>query len=520
MLPSKRINRRSSVQKKEKKEKPMYGRYEDIYDRESFIINPLQARGVSPKTPTLKITDTKSSKHFGMLLSTQQSVEEFQKKSGMDHAFTTEYQFHYWALVARIRISDEILDIGIPTVLFNYAQTVNGAAVDFHLNDVEAASKANAPIAEAIAGVLIESDFGKYLAETFQNNIEWINVPMNTCHVHPGQLSSFSGTDYSKTITDPGICFPLSEPQEQASFSSIICHDTTNGNIGKVVRTEYRCATRNDMSIDYKHGTCFAYWRDNRIVKVPLIQSIFTMKKDYTIPSYVNIDGTVVLAENKMLNDIVNEFNKFTDWSPHTEDIKADRIVKQSYQSHYANKSYQCKAQTRQTQQLPSLMDSYNSRLTLPETRTELIKNGYSYSQVYSWDEQKCMAMHKTLMETLGLMEKDEQETKKSSSTIVTDMSIEEQIKFMLANGVSPKDIKGATVAEISAMFEELLEIIEELEKEEELAYPIPEEEKDIAMMMEAGYTIDQIALFSEYQKKNILKQIKDEKDFYENYTY
>jgi hypothetical protein len=274
------------------------------------------------------------------------------------------------------------------------------------------------------------------------------------------------------------------------------------------------------MSIDYKHGTCFAYWRDNRIVKVPFIQSIFTMKQNYTIPSYVNIDGTVVLTENKMLNDIVNEFNKFTDWSPHTEDIKADRIVKQSYQGSYANKSYQGKPQSRQTQQLPSLMDSYNSRLTLPEVRTELIKNGYSYSQVYSWDEQKCMTMHKTLMEALSLMEKDEPETKKSSSTIVTDMSIEEQIKFMLANGVMPKDIKGATVAEISSMFEELLEIIEELEKEEELAYPIPEEEKDMAMLMEAGYTMEQIALFSEYQKKNILTKIKDQKDFYENCTY
>ncbi|MCI4436834.1 MAG: hypothetical protein JHC33_08520 [Ignisphaera sp.] len=516
MMLGKKINRRNSVKKKQTKESTMYGRHEDIYDYDSFIISPLQAKGVSPKTNTLKITDTKSSKHFGILLSTQQAVEEFQKKSGMDHAFTTEYQFHYWALVARVRIADEVLDIGIPTVLFNYQQKVNGAAVDFHLNDVEEASKRNAPIAEAIAGVLIASDFGKYLVEIFNNNVEWINVPMNTCHVHPGQLSSFSGTDYSKTVTDPGICFPLSEPQEQPSFSSIICHDVANGNIGKVVRTEYRCATRNDMSIDYKHGTCFAYWRDNRVVQVPLIQSIFTMKQNYTVPSYINVDGTVVLTENKILNDIVNEFNKFTDWSPNTEDVKAERIVKQALGSHYLNQSYKPKPISKATNQLPFITDSYNDNLTLPEIRTNLIKNGYSYSQVYDWDETKCTEMYKRLVAAMEEAE-PKPKVKKSSSTITTDMSIEEQIKFMLANGVSLENIKGASVAEIYDMFEDLLALLEE--EEGLLATVKKEEEEKVAILLEAGYSISSIDMLSDYQKTAITEKLKDEKEYYENCT-
>jgi hypothetical protein len=516
MLPGKRINRRNSVKKKQTKETKMYGRHEDIYDYDSFIINPLGARGVSPKTNTLKITDTKSSKHFGILLSTQQAVEEFQKKSGMDHEFTTEYQFHYWALVARIRIADEVLDIGIPTVLFNYAQTVNGAAVDFHLNDVEEASKRNAHISEAIAGVLISSDFGKYLAQTFNNNIEWINVPMNTCHVHPGKLSSFSGTDYSKTVTDPGICFPLSEPQEQTSFSSIICHDETNYHIGKVVRTEYRCATRNNMNIDYKHGTCFAYWRDNRVVQVPVIQSIFTMKQDYTLPSYVNIDGTVELKDNTILNDIINEFNKFTDWSPNTDDVKAERIVKQAAVTHYRNQSYKSKPLSKTINQLPFITNSYNDNLTLYEIRGSLIKNGYLYSQVYNWDEAKCIEMYKKLLDT---MEKDnpKQKVKKRQSTITTDMSIEEQIKFMLANGVSSEDIKGSNVTQISSMFGELLELLEEEEYLPTTANEV--EEEKIAILLEAGYRTRSIDMLSDKQKTEITENIKNESEYYENCT-
>jgi hypothetical protein len=516
MFPDKRINRRNSIKKKQTKESKMYGRHEDIYDYDSFIINPLAARGVSPKTNTLKITDTQSSKHFGILLSTQQAVEEFQKKSGMDHEFTTEYQFHYWALVARVRIADEVLDIGIPTVLFNYAQTVNGAAVDFHLNDVEEASKRNAPIAEAIAGVLIESDFGKHLTQIFNNNIEWINVPMNTCHVHPGKLSTFSGTDYSKTVTDPGICFPLSEPQEQSSFSSIICHDTANNHIGKIVRTEYRCATRNDMSIDYKHGTCFAYWRDNRVIQVPIIQSIFTMKQDYTLPSYINIDGTVELKDNTILNNIVNEFNKFTDWSPNTEDIKAERIVKQVRVTHYQNQSYKPKPSLKTTKQLPLITDSYNDNLTLYEIRGSLIKNGYLYSQVYNWDEAKCIEMYKKLLDTMK-KNNSRQKVQKSSSTITTDMSIEEQIKFMLANGVSSEDIKGANVTQISSMFEDLLELLEEEEYLQTTANEV--EEEKIAILLEAGYRTRSIDMLSDDQKTEITENLKNESEYYENCT-
>jgi hypothetical protein len=240
------------------------------------------------------------------------------------------------------------------------------------------------------------------------------------------------------------------------------------------------------------------------------------MKQDYTLPSYVNIDGTVELKDNTILNDIINEFNKFTDWSPNTDDVKAERIVKQAAVTHYRNQSYKSKPLSKTINQLPFITNSYNDNLTLYEIRGSLIKNGYLYSQVYNWDEAKCIEMYKKLLDT---MEKDnpKQKVKKRQSTITTDMSIEEQIKFMLANGVSSEDIKGSNVTQISSMFGELLELLEEEEYLPTTANEV--EEEKIAILLEAGYRTRSIDMLSDKQKTEITENIKNESEYYENCT-
>lgn len=446
--------------KKNKVGKTMY--QDELYGTQTYAQPQHQSNRVT-------ITDTKSNKHFGLLLSTQQAIEEFQQKSGMLKPFVTEYQFHYWALVARVEIDNEILDIAIPTVMFNYKQTVDGAAVDFHLRDVEAASTRNQPIAETIANILVESSFGKFLKNTFNDKIEWMSVPMNTCHVHPGQLSTFSGTDYSKTISDPGICFPLSEPQGQPSFSSIVCHQPTDSNIGKVVRTEYRHATRIENTIKYLHGTCLAYWRGHTVKgyknKLPLLQSIFSnkefdIKEDVVKQDYLNIDGNVIIEGNELLNKIISEFN-LIEFSPHTEDIVANRIEKSVYKykntyNNQSNKSYRS---------ISDSAPSYSSAMTLVDMREELIAEGYATSTVYAWDYTKTKNMYESLKDL-------------KTSTVIpkkpfslfeqvddsTEMTIDEKIKFMLANGVDQNLIRGKSIVLLDSMFEDLIEAIEEEE--------------------------------------------------------
>ena len=441
----------------------MYDTYNDGYPVISYNKGSFQT--ITPANQ-VKIVDQKSDKHFALLLSTQQSIEEFQIKSGMLKPFTTEYQYHYWALVARIQVAEEVFDIAIPTVLFNYSQEVNGAAVDFHLNDVEKASNDNAAIANTIANIIVDSDFGKYLVATFQGQLEWMNVPMNTCHVHPGQLSTFSSTDYCKTITDPGICFPLSEPEAQPSFSSIICHQATDGNVGKVVRTEYRHATKVGNDIIYKHGTCLAYWKGHTIkghkTKLGLIKSIFTgreydEKPDTVKPHYINKDGLLAdtFADESILNQIIQEFNKLG-FSPYTEDIKADRIQKFKQKSLYGNTYY-----SKKNTSLPA-----TETLTLVELREKLIANGYAYSTVYQWDWQKCKQMYSALVEASKNKPLKKDTADISTPSIETDMTPDEAVKFLLANGFKASEIKGKSLAEINYMLEETILEIEEFEAE------------------------------------------------------
>lgn len=438
-----------------------------------------------------KIIDKKSTSHFGILLSTQQSIEEFQKKSGMLKAFTTEYQYHYWALVARVRLENETLDIAIPTVMFNYTQEVNGAAVDFHLNDVEEASNRNAPVAEAIAGVLVESTFGKYLVSLF-GEVEWMNVPMNTCHVHPGNLSTFSGTDYSKTINDPGICFPLSEPREQASFSSIICHQGTDGNIGKVVRTEYRFATRDGLDINYLHGTCLAYWKGYMVKgyknKLPLIKAIFSGKEydeklDTPKPAYINTDGsTIVLENNELLNSIIDQFNKLVDelnFSPYTEDILAERIVsmKSKYTDAYGWNGHQYKnpakthttTSTSETISNPQPINQITGALTLVALREKLIQAGYASSTVYQWAWHKCEQMYQNVLLA------QQRTTPVVAETTVSEtpekVTIDEMIHFLLDSGLTANDIRGKDSKQIEIMFDEFMQLELEYQEFEESVF-------------------------------------------------
>lgn len=110
---------------------------------------------------------------------TQDSLEAIRVNSG-ELADTCEYQTHYFALNLKKTFSDNSeFYIHIPILFFNYKQEVNGASIDFDLNDVEDVSKQLEPLAKVKA----EQVYVK-LKDRFEDYTPSF-VSLNTLHRHP-----------------------------------------------------------------------------------------------------------------------------------------------------------------------------------------------------------------------------------------------------------------------------------------------------------------------------------------------
>lgn len=434
---------------KKKKDKPMYQHMNKIGFQ-------------TPAVQTKKIVDKASNNHYGVLLTTQKQIEDFQEKSGMRRKYTSEYQYHYWALVARIQLENDILDIAIPTAVFNYKQNISGAAVEFHLKDVETASNLAKEIALAKANEIVASEFGTKLFEMLPI-IEWINVPLNTCHVHPGALTSFSGTDYSKTIGDPGVCFPLDEPVNQASFSSILCHGAND--IAKMVRTEYRFANFEDGNNVYYHGKCLQYIRGYEYElheSFSPIQAMFfgnTKVTKMSCEDYHMKDGFDDTLENTFIEQIVQLF-KDCNYEPDTSLVlkenlttKTTAVARGYTQPTYANYYSKPKHQ-------PTLLDSTSDiDDIIEEMRDVLIDAGYHRTQVIGWHFDTLFKFYERVLEEQA--DKREEEEKKIGVTTTTTTSVIEWKESREARNFAYRFI-GLTDTMIDDMeeeeFEELLE--------------------------------------------------------------
>jgi len=280
-----------------------------------------------------RVSDIKDKNLYGIHLHTQVAIERFQINSGMTNNHSVEYQHHYWAVVGRLTVPNQVLDIAIPLVLFNYPQTVSSASVDFELIDVGERSEAVKPLAEAKVQELIDKGILAELQEATGVS-DWKLVPMNTVHKHPGRLSSFSGTDYDKQVANPGIVFPLMRGTAQASFSSIICHTQQ---VAEFVHTEYRQFTGTEKEPgEYRHGKCMSYIRGYKIQpkKVDeqgLISKIFeeTPPKPYEAKSYV-LKDKVAVAEGKELLEIIRKIWDIADYEPDVSEVKKE-YIKEGY---------------------------------------------------------------------------------------------------------------------------------------------------------------------------------------------
>ena len=205
---------------------------------------------------TGQIIDKKDFDIFGIQLHDAWVLEQFQELSGMSGPYTKEYQHHYINLVARMKQDRQELNIAIPLVLFNYEQIVGGAHVEFELEDVDDMQEEAMKIAEKKAKEVLNSAIGKYLTDIGFKNFEIHGY--NNIHVHPGQLLSFSGTDYKKDINNPGVVFPLHDCKDAPIFSGIITHVNNYAQLGHM---EFRIASKVKNNVIYKHGRCLTIIR-------------------------------------------------------------------------------------------------------------------------------------------------------------------------------------------------------------------------------------------------------------------
>ncbi len=182
-----------------------------------------------------RITDSIDKNNFGVLFHNIQTIEDFQKKSGMEGGYKVEYQHHYINLVGRIEAEGQRLDIAIPMILYNYHQEVSGAAVEFNLGEVGETNNEAMKLALEKFNEFETTDMYKGLCAI---GIEtWELHGMNSVHAHPSGVNRFSGTDLRANIKHPGVNFPLSIGKDVPNFASIIQHKE---GFAEIIHTEYR----------------------------------------------------------------------------------------------------------------------------------------------------------------------------------------------------------------------------------------------------------------------------------------
>lgn len=263
--------------------------------------------------PTL-IKDQSSPANHGIILISDQAMQDIYTKSG-SLADRNEFQTHYWFLNFRHVASDNsILDIAIPTVYFNYKQSVSGAHIDFEMKDVAELSAKLLPVHNMKVNELLAGNIKTELENYFNVSFQTISVDVGSIHRHPGssKYQSFSGTDLAKSPTDHGIVYPFGTASDnKPNFAGIMAIDSGTCN---VAHYEYRTANGAlGTDIEYSKGRCCAIiYKDMTPRHLSIVEQMFTkptnnyVKESQSLLS--ELDHTLLA---QMLLDI--NFKPFTD---------------------------------------------------------------------------------------------------------------------------------------------------------------------------------------------------------------
>ena len=191
------------------------------------------------KTPVVHIKQAVDLSNHGILLLDSETLQDIYTKSG-PLADNSEFQVHFWALVARYKFNDSILDIAIPTCFYNYKQEVSGAAIDFEMDDVSFMSAKSEPIHNMKVNELLNSKYKTILDNLIGQAPIYMATELNSIHRHPGGTTyqKFSSTDLKTNPDDLGVVFPYNEANnDYPTFAGIMALENKTN---KLARCEYR----------------------------------------------------------------------------------------------------------------------------------------------------------------------------------------------------------------------------------------------------------------------------------------
>jgi len=286
-----------------------------------------------------EIIDTVNLNNYGIIFHSTKTIEDFQKLSNMSGEYTKEYQVHYINVIGRINSGHQQLDIAIPLVMYNYEQYVAGASVEFHLDNVTKANDKAIELAKKKFDEFSITPMFKTLSESM-GITNWMIQGFNSIHAHPSGINHFSGIDYNKNASNPGVCFPLSSGSNIPNFASIIQHKQT---FAEIIHTEYRIfnGEENKEKI-YEKGRCINIIKGYAATPPPEpkklepgdIDNLFGVipeqpKINYILKerkSYILLDS---IEDNPILENIISELSKLweeTTFQTDTSLIRKDNI--------------------------------------------------------------------------------------------------------------------------------------------------------------------------------------------------
>lgn len=256
--------------------------------------------------------------NHGILLLDSETLQDIYIKSG-PLANKSEFQVHFWALIARYTFSDSILDIAIPTCFYNYKQEVSGAAIDFEMDDVSAMSKKTEPIHNMKVNELLNSKYKVALDNLIPEHIPtYIATELNSIHRHPGGATyqKFSATDLKTNPDDLGVVFPYDETNN--NYPTFACIMAIDQGINKLARCEYR-------TVNGKLRENIVYTRHRAaavvslpIVKLSIVEQLFNIPQPQTCYILSDDGGTfayealsklIQVIQYKPSTDLVSESN-------------------------------------------------------------------------------------------------------------------------------------------------------------------------------------------------------------------
>lgn len=174
-----------------------------------------------PLVPTP--TDTKDTSKLSIVLLKQSTLNAISAIC-QPVAGASEFQVHYRALVTRIKNETNELIVSIPTVFYNFKQKVAHASVDYHLDDIDKMAEEVKPISdEVIKKIFAEVPLLGQLKALYGDDAEvtYSEVNSGSIHRHPGRFG-FSGTDYTKTPSNPGVIYREAEATNKVHTDSVI----------------------------------------------------------------------------------------------------------------------------------------------------------------------------------------------------------------------------------------------------------------------------------------------------------